>query len=53
MKTTDPSFIGKRERMREKYTTKKNVRGKTKGVKKTFQRCHLDLLLQGLEQGEC
>lgn len=30
MKATDPSFIGKRGRMREKYMTKKNVRGKTK-----------------------
>lgn len=52
MKMTDPLFIGKRERMREKYMTKK-CEGEDQGSKKAFQRCHLDLLLQGWEQGEC
>lgn len=37
MKTTNPSFTGKKERMRVKYMTKKSVRGKTKGVKRAFK----------------
>ena len=50
MKTTDPSFISKRERMREKQMTKK-YGGEDQGSKRAFQRSHLHLLHQGWEQG--